>query len=1811
MDIDTRKPSLPAPTESWVDSNSTVYPTDLATDISRRTDRTSYSIPEDGSPLVVSKRKLQLDKSGGAGAHSQTSLLIEYYEGGKPGDAPHSRPSLRLRVTPSSKKSKTSDSVRITKEIGEDRKPSYTKRISLVDRQTPQHRAGRNISNLSDSTSGHPPLEVEILKGSSDLSSSDVSHSRILPMASDISSMPADSMLDGPVAFKSPERRSSRGMEREKIDDSGMHTLKAPPRRRSRSLSRERITQKVMEKLTSERHAQEASGKRGKQKSSSSSRDLSDEELKPRSRGSNRHHRESDLRSGTPSSITRARDLESNVSGASKSSVNNPKVLQAVEDAIRRLILPEIESIKRQQSSRYEHSARGSFASESSPSRTDTGHRLSKSTNETRERPKVVLNRDDTDLLSGESPKEKKNRRTSRDSGSEPSSVVRSASRERERQHRRERRRQRDADVEESAASGLTATALKSHDSRERARERMDSRERRKRHSKVDSRTDSIAVTDEEYYDRSKIPPLPMTSELVDSDLTRDSILSAESAESDRPISGYSEGLKSPIRSVSRGVPRTMLSPESRSINRTPVLTSPPTSRRTNKTITGLDRIKPPDGNVRSPEARSLKSNRSSDKSIRTKAMTAGLVAAGLGSAATSGMYSTDRHRNTEERSPLTERPRHKSRASSVRSDASLRRSLELTGAATAASSTADLPQGLGDQYETDTRYHAREPDMLLESVDDGYFSHQPKDDSAGFPSGRSEGRRVVGLGPSNDQFFHQQHQLNDEYRQSLYDSDPDPDQDSRQHSEQQQTQADYDETFPSQKLLDLQTHDLQDTPQGGGGPVHVESAVASLVDPSMLESERSVQAATQRFSYQSSTDSGGEAARSLQGSPAKFNQPTLQTQHDNSSWDRWAQLKETAKARSNDSRDQLTSQSPLREQTSSPRLTQGLSGALPIRDVERKQSTRDLDSVSNSTGEASNERYGSIPKEGGLLGYGNVSNERWPEEIDQSKNKRDGFISSSVLPGAVENDQAAQVGSSREDFEEKWKGRSLDAGEISSSEEGYFQANIRREPPHEADLYQSKDGATPTQARAKDEGYVLTAQRRSSDALTPLSFSNPPPRLFEEVDLTKDAIRSPQEDPFVARKREGYQNDDAQEYDSPTFEAATGTGLNKIQSKDVVALMDHLTVRDGHRNARDTEILVTLVRSAAEMRTSIDEMKRFIENQSRLNMQKADQVADRTINKILSGPRPVVPAAPRVPARSASAETDDMRTKKQNIFKRALKGLSSKSTADLAKIEDMLNQLLDEVEGLRDAQIGGVQASASARGNSLDSYERLRVAADTGYLSQAQSGAPLGSPNRLRDVPTGPQTAQTSYGYSGYEVPRNNENKRISTVMEDDEEDGANDDGMRTPTQENQRSRQYHSTEQQSRSMNYQSNDTNTEAADKNRKQKSNGPLWGIPGLSRWSKTTASSAPDNRSSVDAAAQGRRDVPYSDGSRSGSDVNVLPGNHGLYTRVEEDRFQSPISSSRMPRSPSPLIPDSSSASEDAKYKANRHSLDLQHPQPRQGSTRRHQTHLESQATVYPDAPPLSPDSDAFGSNPSLARFHGGVMAANRPSSQYYGTNTASSPNSIPANHSAKETSSPIVPKAQPTLTSANMLRVPQFDDGPLVPQTGGTASSNDEYDDEDDWDAMAAPLSRKRSPYSPGGLLAPIEERYSMEGDRSSLGYRDSLRSNRSARAQRHSMHGMSEGAIPDGKGMADVREEDEDAPYGIDRSGTPKMEPRAAVGAGGEQVRKLTGPREMPRTVSGGGGGGAVLAGGDESEIPAANALKGTVRRKPARRST
>lgn len=611
MGVDTRKKLLlPAPTDSSTlqTSGDEVIPTDFATDLSRRTDHTSLSIPEDGSPITVNtakKREKSENHLGRSGHHtSQTSLLIEYFEGGK-GPNVHSRPSVRVKVTPSSAKKgkETKDHIQITEASGA-RKPSYTRRISLGPRNAGETQLieGESISSFAEDSnlSARPPVEIEVLHKDqmSDLSGTSLSKdSRYMPQnPSEISSMPPESAVEinEPVT---PQRTRSRSFTKNAAVGTAvgaavgtavgaMDTLKTPSRRRSRSLSRERITQKAIEKIRNEPGT--SSRSKHKHGTKSHSRSVSEEHvnetLSSPKRRSSKHKRYEDFPSGESSLVTASQvsDGRSFRSGTSKSSINNPKLLETVEDAIRRLILPELTALKAEQKTqqnlqKFEKGNRDSVLSGSSVSKEELTRRVSKHASDpnVRGKPKLTVSRDEHRSgrkVSGESIHKKKSRHDKVYDSPSERSFERGMSEETViRDESKSRKKNKDGSGLRDAAAGslvgglLTRAALKHHDSKSSIERRERRRKRSKSHSRSQSMTTSVADTEEIFY-KHDVPPMPMRSAITTSDVTRDSILS------ERTSTPTSERRRHEIREVARGSPKEITPPSSRTPTRSPAL---------------------------------------------------------------------------------------------------------------------------------------------------------------------------------------------------------------------------------------------------------------------------------------------------------------------------------------------------------------------------------------------------------------------------------------------------------------------------------------------------------------------------------------------------------------------------------------------------------------------------------------------------------------------------------------------------------------------------------------------------------------------------------------------------------------------------------------------------------------------------------------------------------------------------------------------------------------------------------------------------------------------------------------------------------------------------------------------------------------------------------------------------------------------------------------------------------------------------------------------------------------------------------------
>jgi len=424
----------------------------------------------------------------------------------------------------------------------------------------------------------------------------------------------------------------------------------------------------------------------------------------------------------------------------------------------------------------------------------------------------------------------------------------------------------------------------------------------------------------------------------------------------------------------------------------------------------------------------------------------------------------------------------------------------------------------------------------------------------------------------------------------------------------------------------------------------------------------------------------------------------------------------------------------------------------------------------------------------------------------------------------------------------------------------------------------------------------------------------------------------------------------------------------------------------------------VTLVRSAAEMRNSFEEMKRFIGEQHDILMDTTDKQHERT-QKIIGGPRPP-PTAPARLVRSTGVEDEDQPAvaKRRNVLRRVLRGLGSKNAQELQNIEAMLVQLLGDVEALRTLH-SATGTNERGGSTSLNSADNARAPTDTGYEPEGQAGT--SSTGDRSGFFSNNSSRQADYRGLG---ARRDTGNRVSTVMEGDEEyedhhhhnnnNSSNNNGLdprgfdqgpddgRT-LQATPRADDYHHVrggsvplntpprmhDQTVGSLSNENTPHLSAGETSSRKHKSFASSFIPKMVSRWSKTTASSAGEN---LRQSTQARTTRPYSQVSRSGSNLGEYE-----YDPQGDDRLRSDTSfpdeqyRDQENRPPSPLVP--SQVSDYPKYQAHRNSVNLQHPQPRQGPTGRFQHRLESEAQNYShdQISPTSQTSSQWDNQPSL------------------------------------------------------------------------------------------------------------------------------------------------------------------------------------------------------------------------------------------------
>lgn len=1131
-----RKLPLPAPTESSAVQTSTGSITEAATDLSTRTDKTSVTLPEDGTSIAIATRKKREKRSRDhdstvtrASNQSHTSFLIEFFEGGK--GPTRSRPSFRVKVTPpAARKAKdSSDHLQIT--AGSSRKPSYTKRISLPPAETSDARSSISsyTSAADDSSLGgrDQPLEIEIMHQDqgSDLSARSASRHRHMDLGSEVSSIPPDSMLDGTQGSVTPVRERSRSFSKDAGATSNM--LKTPSRR-DRSLSKERLAQQVVEKLEGKSKDSSSGRRRHRSKQRSPSGSSEQSSVISHMRKPSRHQEEDDLVSNVESSVVTNSQLSprrtsgdqySFRSGTSKSSINNPKLIETVEEAIRRLILPELNTLKHEQKMQQNRQEFGSNNREppSGPSgSTSVGtsglfRRVSKHASAPDvTKPKVFLNRDENysgQMLSEDS---NKGRKYEQDVESPSDRFQREMSAETVIHSEDPRKNTRDGHwFKDAVAVGLASPLLKHHDSRSS----VDKRERRRRRSKSHSRSASLAESSEDIFSKHDIPPMPMRSDIYGSEVTRDSLLSERT---DDPASP-SERRRAEIRQVSRGSGREVISPGSRTPTRTPInLRKGLGTHHSNRSRGDLSIHSVHSGGSLRDEKRLSMAAEVFD------------TQSGADVAAADRLSEQDHDLNDHDEHTYAHRARNRG-LSPIQSVASFkeeneapnRNSLRQTHSSGSVSSM-DQRHGkasgmsinsLSSAASTKIARQSRPKGINLENEKDVLEQHDLLHD---------------GIADTED-WYERQHQQNNRYRQSFGSSN-------------------FRDSTEIQGIDDLNTslHDkVTGTPttKGMGGNVQyvhvphgVESAVASLMDPSILSERSKVEnnplgGSTEDHGEELNEDNE-ETLRNLEGTEDAYQLHHTQSVKDlhHSTQHSGASSPRQSETRSLDHDDE--------------HIALGATGVPvaddPMPEIGHIPNGSESDLVTNP------------PEINGPIGGLNESRDHWHYQPTPPQSKTD-FVSHSnehstnASLKAAANGMLSVAALAQQEKEYQKTGnhsRELLLNDDHSAVDGHSPINHDFGPIH--DTYMSNQPMT------KDEGYGSAPPGMS-----------PEPRqknaaLYIRKGLTNIDDLMADDDPFVNNPR--HVSGNSHGMPSPLYDSATGGGIDRIQSKDIVALMDHVS---------------------------------------------------------------------------------------------------------------------------------------------------------------------------------------------------------------------------------------------------------------------------------------------------------------------------------------------------------------------------------------------------------------------------------------------------------------------------------------------------------------------------------------------------------------------------------------------------------------------------------------------------------------------------
>ncbi|UKZ91026.1 uncharacterized protein TrAFT101_006022 [Trichoderma asperellum] len=1534
---------LPAPTET----DETETPTELTADISRLGDEKSgYSMADDSTAPISSRAR------GHRSHRSQTSLLIEYFEGSRTGSSTSRKPSVRVRLTPStSKRGKSNHNIQVT-ETKTSRKGSLTRRIPLDDGVPSRehellgaddgHSVTSYASATEESTVSRNPIDIEITQGqqqqqqrrrrpASPLIPNNERESSYPPgNGSEISAIPTDSFLDG-----SPGRELGSGEHLEE-------TIEDPKATKTKSKDRS-------SKVSSDKPKEKGERKRRSKSRAGSISEPPPEEIYTSSRRRSSRSRnpeppapqfsavDSSVLSSNLAPSHRSMDTRSMRSGASKSSINNPKLLETVEDAIRRLILPELSALKREQSKR--EGRRASFSS--SASREDIALDRRRSASQ-----KPESSRDKDGAKESSRHKERRNREARHDYDD---LSVHSPSRDSLdtdfRAHDDGNTPKRSSLAKAALAGATGAAAAKAlsgtaDDVSETGGEKRH-RERRRRRNESRARSQSLGRERyaEEYDDEEELPPappMPLMSEINPSEMTRTSILSAES---DGPHSATEE--IAPLASQQRDIPSASSTP-------TPSRASvdiPQVLGRTHANVSQGDLTALPRG------------KKEYNQSLE---------------------YDTDEFGNK-------------------------------------------IPIG-NFNYDGDPRDidQGEDPD---DGYDDGYYNTQDVPPPLRYVPYQA-GLRGLSPIPSVSGFTEADGETpNRNSRGDAYGSI------KSHHSLQsldsvpgnvnggQRGTAYSEDSQMGQTAAGKAVRPIAANPNIIHPTIAAESAVASLIDGSMLDQSVLTGVYSGAGDSNLSYDDRLKLQSSRGASPDKRSgldhqeydddrQPTPGQSHGYMEYELDENGRKVPRTKYR--------QSPTSSEAAITAGAVGAAAAALKAAQERKQAT--VEDATDENYEPAGVFRNKSFKERAMEGW--KPRNTPTHSLDRLDYEAAPQLDASSVPdqnnpmpeiGYIDSELQTNPSILNEDIAPgMWSGKATptEYGQViprSKSDEEMRDAHLNdaahlsREPSGEVDEWRR------TSAERKRDTLLTNPYEDASPIVNPelndnllgsrgLGFSTGSPGFkYDEGYMSNGPNRTPDaepkgkainlagpskfmggEDPFYGSQGNRALSGMSQGMASPFYDASTGGGIDRIENKDIVALMQHLMVRDAQRSARDTEIVALLMNAAIEMRNSFRDLKELVQDTGD-DVIFANSENTEKLQKAINGPRPY--PGPRSVQSASVATVDDIAVKKKNLWKRALQGLSAKGTSDLTRIEDMLMQLLGEVDVLKTQTAPPISArvSTSGAGQSFDNLQpEGQYEHDKGYEPEGNSTTSHGSQSQSQGqrkfsdhrIDTVPEH-EDEYEYD-HPTPTAERTQIIPPMSPMDRE--MQRSGSVPPDGAQQVSDQgYHQPH---------SADNTPPRSDKGRKGKSSSTSW-LPKISRWSGTTAST-------VSKALRGntKKDAKNEDmlQSRSGSSMASRDDLYPLDT-YGDDRLPGGFPEARLAppheihqESSAPIVPNFTTP-EDPKYKAHRNSLNLMHPQPRTGQTERFRTALEHSAQDF-DAPATPRSADWGGSVNSLGRLNG-------------------------------------------------------------------------------------------------------------------------------------------------------------------------------------------------------------------------------------------